>query len=120
MSEEFSDDTVVRQGPRALRVLRPLGEGGMGEVTVGARREGRFERTYAIKRLRPELRALPEARRAFLDEDEGFAGRFRRVFVCPLLPVGFAGQPAPGAAQAREGPVRKPHGEIAFHDPARC
>lgn len=68
MSEEFSDDTIVRQGPRALRVLRPLGEGGMGEVTVGARREGRFERTYAIKRLRPELRALPEARRAFLEE----------------------------------------------------
>jgi len=68
MSEGWGDETIVRTGPRALRVLRPLGEGGMGEVTVGARREGRFERTYAIKRLKPELRELPEARRAFLEE----------------------------------------------------
>jgi len=68
MSEPGPDDTIVRRGPRALRLLRPLGRGGMGEVVVAARREGSFERTYAVKRLRPELRELPEAREAFVEE----------------------------------------------------
>jgi len=68
MSEPRADDTIVRRGPRTLRLLRPLGRGGMGEVVVAARREGRFERTYAVKRLRPELRDLREAREAFVEE----------------------------------------------------
>jgi len=70
MSPSGPDDTIVRRGPRALRLLRPLGRGGMGEVVVAARREGRFERTYAVKRLRPELRELADAREAFVQEGQ--------------------------------------------------
>ena len=40
----------------------------MGEVLLALRREGAFERRYAVKRLRPALRADPAARTAFLDE----------------------------------------------------
>jgi len=63
-----SIDGKAAAPPLGLRMVRVLGRGGMGEVVLAARREGAFERIYAVKRLRPELLGDAEARTAFLDE----------------------------------------------------
>ena len=50
-------------------VFRPLGAGGMAEVYL-ARQEGAagFERQVVIKRVRPDLLAMPRFKAMFLDE----------------------------------------------------
>lgn len=54
--------------PPPFVIVRELGAGGMGRVFLVLRREGRFERAYALKRLRSELLHDEAARLAFLDE----------------------------------------------------
>ncbi|MEM9188020.1 MAG: serine/threonine-protein kinase [Myxococcota bacterium] len=51
-----------------MRSVRTLGQGGMGVVELVARTEGNFQREYARKRLRAELRNDDAARSAFIDE----------------------------------------------------
>ncbi len=61
-------DAEMMRAPAGLRAIRSLGEGGMGAVLLAVRREGAFERRYAVKRLLPVLREDEAARAAFLDE----------------------------------------------------
>ena len=49
------------------RIVALLGQGGMGEVFVGARDDGLFDHAVAIKRVRPSL--LPETSRALFDRE---------------------------------------------------
>jgi eukaryotic-like serine/threonine-protein kinase len=49
------------------RIVDRLGQGGMGEVFVGARDDGLFDHAVAIKRIRPSL--LPETARALFDRE---------------------------------------------------
>ena len=64
-----------------------LAEGGMGRVDLALRREGRFQRLYAIKRLQPHLRDDPEFRQMFLEEAR-LAGLVRHPNVIGVLDVG--------------------------------
>jgi len=50
----------------AWRILRRLGEGGMGEVYLAGRADGHFEQTAALKRVQQNLSA--ESRSRFLTE----------------------------------------------------
>lgn len=49
------------------RIVDMLGQGGMGEVFIGARDDGLFDHVVAIKRIRPSL--LPETARALFDRE---------------------------------------------------
>ncbi|MEM9068015.1 MAG: serine/threonine-protein kinase [Myxococcota bacterium] len=53
---------------RGFQTVRLLGRGGMGEVWLVVRREGAFVRSYALKRLRKDLRSNRPAQVAFVDE----------------------------------------------------
>ena len=68
-------------------VVCPLAAGGMGRVDLVARREGRFFRLYARKRLRPELVDDPDVRRMFLDEAR-IAGLVRHPNVVSVVDLG--------------------------------
>lgn len=59
----------------------------MGEVALAVRSRGSFERLYAIKRLKPELRADSAARSMFLEEAR-LAGMLRHPNVVSVLDVG--------------------------------
>jgi hypothetical protein len=59
----------------------------MGEVDLAARREGSFERLFAIKRLKPEFLHEPEVRAMFLDEAR-LAGLVRHPNVVSVVDVG--------------------------------
>lgn len=69
-----------------LKVLR-LASGGMGSVELAVRREGAFERLYALKRLLPKFRSDPEVVAMFLEEAR-VAGLIRHAHVVPVLDVG--------------------------------
>jgi serine/threonine-protein kinase len=64
-----------------------LAAGGMGRVDLALRREGAFQRLYAIKRLQPHLRDDPEFRQMFLEEAR-LAGLIRHPNVISVLDVG--------------------------------
>jgi len=72
------------EAPR-YRPLFELASGGMGVVYVAERREGRFRRLYAMKRLRPG--ADDESRRMFLEEAR-VAGMLRHPNVVPVTDYG--------------------------------
>lgn len=59
----------------------------MGQVDLAVRREGSFERLFAIKRLRPELVSEPDVRAMFLDEAR-IAGLIRHPNVVSVVDVG--------------------------------
>jgi len=59
----------------------------MGRVELALRREGDFERLYAIKRLHAVYREEPELMTMFLDEAR-LAGLVRHAHVVPVLDVG--------------------------------
>ena len=67
-----------------------LAEGGMGRVDLALRREGAFQRLYAIKRLQPHLRNDPDFRQMFLEEAR-LAGLIRHPNVISVLDVGEDG-----------------------------
>jgi serine/threonine-protein kinase len=64
-----------------------LASGGMGSVTVELRRDGSFERLYAVKRLHPHLRADGDFRDMFMDEAR-IAGMIHHPNVVGVLDVG--------------------------------
>ncbi len=68
-------------------VLREISSGGMGRVELILRREGEFERLYALKRLLPEVLTDPNARGMFLDEAR-IAGLLRHPHVVSVHDVG--------------------------------
>ena len=59
----------------------------MGEVDLAVRREGNFERFFAIKRLKPEFLHEPDVRAMFLDEAR-LAGLVRHPNVVSVVDVG--------------------------------
>lgn len=74
------------QAPSYRRVMK-LASGGMGSVDLVVRREGAFERLYAMKRMHPHLREDPEVRAMFLDEAR-VAGLIRHPNVVSVIDVG--------------------------------
>ena len=64
-----------------------IAKGGMGEVELVARREDRFMRLFAMKRLRPELVEDDDSRAMFLEEGR-VAGLIRHANVVSVLDVG--------------------------------
>jgi serine/threonine-protein kinase len=71
----------------SYRTLLTLATGGMGRVDLAMRREGNFERLFAIKRPRPELASEDEVRAMFLDETR-IAGLIRHPNVVSIVDVG--------------------------------
>jgi alpha-tubulin suppressor-like RCC1 family protein/tRNA A-37 threonylcarbamoyl transferase component Bud32 len=71
---------------RDVVILR-IAEGGMGYIDLVARRQGRFSRLFARKRLHPYLRGDPTFRAMFLDEAR-LAGLIRHPNVAAALEVG--------------------------------
>ncbi len=71
----------------SLRTVRALAQGGMGQVGLAVRRQGTFERFYAVKRLHAHLKDDPDVRRMFLDEAR-LAGMIDHPGVVSVLDVG--------------------------------
>jgi eukaryotic-like serine/threonine-protein kinase len=78
-----SDSDSGRYAP----VRHSLGKGGMGTVELATRREGRFVRVYAIKRMSTELKESEAGRAMFMDEAH-IAGLLRHSNVVSVLDVG--------------------------------
>src|SRR5262245_34423797 len=75
------------EGGRAYIRLFELARGGMGCVDLVVRREGRFERLYAMKRLHPHFVVDPSVRSMFVDEAR-VAGLVRHPNLVAVLDVG--------------------------------
>ena len=71
----------------SYRTLLALAVGGMGRVDLAVRREGNFERLFAIKRPRVDLASEAEVRAMFLDEVR-IAGLIRHPNVVSIVDVG--------------------------------
>ncbi len=73
----FSPDVLMKFGADeklgVFRIVRSIGEGGMGEVFEGARDDGQFEQRVAIKTLHHAVRGSDRVRR-FLHERQIMAG----------------------------------------------
>lgn len=67
--------------------LFDLSNGGMGQVALAARKDGRFVRLYAVKRLLPALREDTSAREMFLEEAR-LAGLLHHPNVVGVTDVG--------------------------------
>ena len=76
-----------------FRIVRSIGEGGMGEVFEGARDDGQFEQRVAIKTLHHAVRGSDRVRR-FLHERQIMAG-LNHLNIARLLDGGVSesGQP---------------------------
>ncbi len=79
--------TSIAPGARAYRSVRRLARGGMGQVEIVVRREGQFQRVYALKRLHAHYADDPEVRAMFVDEAR-IAGLIRHANVVSVLDVG--------------------------------
>jgi serine/threonine-protein kinase len=71
---------------RVVRICE-LAQGGMGRVDLVARRDGSFERLYAMKRLHAHLAADVQCRAMFVDEAR-IAGLVRHANVVSVIDVG--------------------------------
>jgi eukaryotic-like serine/threonine-protein kinase len=78
--------SLAAASSRDITILR-VAEGGMGYVELVARREGRFSRLFARKRLHPHLSAQPAFRAMFLDEAR-LAGLIRHPNATGVVEVG--------------------------------
>lgn len=65
----------------------PIAQGGFATVSLVVRREGSFERLYALKRPHPHMLADTEMRELFLEEGR-IAGLLRHANVISVLDVG--------------------------------
>ena len=70
-----------------FRVLRKIGEGGMGEVFLGVRENADFEQHVAIKRVR-RIALTPSLHRRFLRERQALA-RLQHEGIAHLIDGGF-------------------------------
>jgi len=80
----------VRTG--AYRIVRSIGAGGMGDVYLGERADGLFQRQVALKFLRPFL--APEAARRF-DVERRVLARLEHPSVARLIDAGVASDGRP-------------------------
>lgn len=69
------------------RVICEHARGGMGVVYLCTKRQGRFERLYAVKRLQPHMRESPTVAERFLEEGR-IAGAIRHAHVVSVLDAG--------------------------------
>jgi serine/threonine-protein kinase len=67
--------------------ISEIAKGGLGTVSLVLRRDGRFQRLYALKRLHPHLREDPEVRTMFMEEAR-VAGLLRHPNIVGVLDVG--------------------------------
>jgi serine/threonine protein kinase len=86
-TRRVSAATTTLSTDASYRTLYTLAVGGMGRVDLAVRREGSFERLFAIKRLRPEFLSESEARAMFLDEAR-IAGLIRHPNVVSVVDLG--------------------------------
>lgn len=84
VSSEYSERGNTQ--PTYASVLH-LARGGMGEVTLALRKEGEFQRLYALKRLIAPYHEDDEVRTMFLDEAR-IAGLIHHPNVVSVLDVG--------------------------------
>lgn len=75
------------------RVVDRLGEGGMGEVFIGARDDGLFEHDVAIKLVRPSL--LPETARALFHKERRALAKLGHRHIARLFDGGVDDSGAP-------------------------
>ncbi|MDP3494120.1 MAG: serine/threonine-protein kinase [Hyphomonadaceae bacterium] len=75
------------------RIVDLLGQGGMGEVFVGARDDGLFDHVVAIKRVRPSL--LPETSRALFDRERRVLAKLSHRHIAQLYDGGVDETGAP-------------------------
>ncbi|HMR78999.1 MAG TPA: serine/threonine-protein kinase, partial [Polyangiaceae bacterium] len=80
-SQELNSNTGSYQ------TLCALASGGMGRVDLAVRKEGSFERLFAVKRLKAEFATDPEVRGMFLDEAR-IAGLVRHPNVVSVMDIG--------------------------------
>jgi eukaryotic-like serine/threonine-protein kinase len=80
----------TRLGP--WRLLRLLGEGGMGEVWLAERADGLYESQVAIKLLRGDLTGPGLAAR--FARERALLARLKHPGIAPLLDAGLAGERA--------------------------
>jgi serine/threonine protein kinase len=74
-------------GSKRYFTVREIAAGGMGSVALVVRKERKFHRLFALKRLHPQYRADPDFRAMFLDEAR-IAGLLRHPNVVSVLDVG--------------------------------
>jgi eukaryotic-like serine/threonine-protein kinase len=89
-----ASDSVAVDGQifaNRYRIVRELGRGGMGVVVLAE--DTRLQRPVALKFLRPDLDADPEARRRFLGEAQAAAG-----IDCPHVCTVYEASEADGRA----------------------
>lgn len=67
--------------------IAPIASGGMGRVELAVRKEGGFERLFAVKRLHLQFASDPAVRDMFLDEAR-IAGLLRHPNVVHVVDVG--------------------------------
>ena len=79
--------TVSEAPPDRLRTIGLIGRGGMGEVFHVVREEGDFRRSYALKRIHPDLLADDFAVSSFLDEGR-LMGRLSHPNLVRVFEVG--------------------------------
>lgn len=84
---EGYDATTPSGVTTRYRRLMRLSEGGMGVVDLCVREGGRFQRLYALKRLKPVIRADQESREMFIEEAR-LAGLVHHPNVVGVLDVG--------------------------------
>ncbi len=71
-SEGFAEKVAIPKELEHFRILKKLGEGGMG--TVYEAQDTRLNRSVALKVLRPELLSKPDAKQRLLREARSVAG----------------------------------------------
>ncbi|MEM6957968.1 MAG: protein kinase, partial [Myxococcota bacterium] len=82
LEESFDTDTQ-----RSYRHLRRIASGGMGTVDLVVRKEGRFRRLLALKRLRSAHREETDLKAMFLEEAR-LSGLLRHPNVVSVFDVG--------------------------------
>ncbi|MFE7268409.1 protein kinase [Streptomyces sp. NPDC057592] len=88
LSGPFEAEDPERVGP--YRIVRRLGEGGMGRVYLGLSRSGR---EFAVKVVRPELSRDPSFQQRFAREVAA-ARAVSGAFTAPVVEADVAGSPA--------------------------
>src|SRR5688572_8903729 len=83
----MSADGALPPGRGELVRICELDKGGMGRVDLVLRRDGRFERLYAVKRMHAAYRDDPSVFEMFVDEAR-IAGLVRHPNVVSVLDVG--------------------------------
>jgi hypothetical protein len=80
--EMFSAQSQTRDRIGAYRLIRVLGEGGMGAVYLGARDDEQYERLVAIKVIRAGLAQSPRCSFVF-----ALSARFWPISITPTSPA---------------------------------